>query len=100
VRNNACPIVIECEGCGKEKETAAERCAFCEAAFCSSRCYKAHDCAGHDAEIVFCLWCDADIAVDNREHHETRPALIDGDPFCAKCVYEKPWDKAEVKREN
>ena len=63
-------------------------CEICELRFCA-RCFPAHDCPGHDPEVVYCMWCDCEIRIDKNNS----PALIDGDPFCARCAFQKPWEK-------
>jgi hypothetical protein len=90
--NLASQTIYECEGCSKES-AIPNRCDFCEMHHCD-RCFRAHDCGGHDPEIVFCAGCRAECEVSQGKlgGHETRPALIDGEPVCAKCAYFKPWE--------
>lgn len=81
-----------CDDCEKRLMEYAS-CDFCEGLFCE-RDFKLHDCAGHDPEIVLCVSCQAECEVSKGklDGHETRPALIGGDPVCAKCAYFKPWE--------
>lgn len=100
---------IECAGCFNVQKWTRERivegdpiayidCEYCEGVYCTDRCYRAHDCVFHSPEIVACIWCNTDCELSkNKLGHETRPALIDGDPVCAACAFLKPWDKPTEK---
>ncbi len=71
---------------------AVEQCGYCERFLCA-RCFRLHECNGHDPETVLCVSCVVEIEISNTKNHEMLPARIDGDPVCAKCAFERPWEK-------
>lgn len=84
-------ILEKCSSCWTKD--GSDFCEYCTAKFCA-RCYRAHDCFGHEPEMVPCVSCQAECELStNKLGYETRPALVNGDPVCASCAYHKPWEK-------
>jgi hypothetical protein len=59
------------------------KCGFCERVLCSF-CFEKHECHGHKATAVECLWCG--------QHTELKESVKAPEGHhCQECFAEKPW---------